>query len=432
MLELDRAILWLMLAGSLAALPYFVYLLIVSLAALLQRRVTAGNPNHQSRFLVVIPAHDEEAGIGCTIRSCLALDYPRDRFEVVVIADNCTDRTAELARLEGAVVIERSHPSERSKGHALRFLFDRLVESGQFERIDAVVIIDADSVADSDLLQGFAARLEQGHDWIQAFDTVANRDDSWRTRLMAYSFGLINGVLLKGQTALGLSAGFRGNGMCFSTRGLRRFPWKTHGLVEDLEYSWSLRAAGEHIAFAPEVAVHATMLAQGGEAARTQRSRWESGRSQLKRAMLNPLIKSKQLGLVKKLASVIELTLPTLAALAVGISGSLLFCAYCMVRHGAWTHDRPFLFLLALTALEASSLAIYGMAPFFLFGLDWRVLLSLIHFPGYVLWKLSMLFRAKPSQWVRTERAPGIEGGSSHRPGSGGDPTNRSSRVTLP
>ena len=207
MLELDRALLWLMLAGSLAALPYFLYLLIVSLAALLQRRVTAGNPNPQSRFLVVVPAHDEEAGIGCTVRSCLALDYPRDRFEVVVIADNCTDRTAEIAGRKGRWSSSVRTPPNGARVTRLSYLFENLDETGQFERIDAVVIIDADSVADPDLLRGFASRLDQGHDWIQAFDTVANRDDSWRTRLMAYSFGLINGVLLEGQSALGLSAG---------------------------------------------------------------------------------------------------------------------------------------------------------------------------------------------------------------------------------
>ena len=152
--------------------------------------------------------------------------------------------------------------------------------------------------------------------------------------------------------------------MCFSTRGLRRFPWKTHGLVEDLEYSWSLRAAGEKIAFAPEVAVHATMLAHGRDAARNQRSRWESGRSQLKRTMLNPLLHSKQLGLVTKLTSIVELTMPTLVTLACGLAASLLFCLYYMMHQGGWTHDQPFLSLLGMNALEATSLAIYGMAPF--------------------------------------------------------------------
>ena len=134
-------------------------------------------------------------------------------------------------------------------------MFDHIAQAGQFDRLDAVVIIDADSVADAELLQGLSCYLDHGQDWIQVFDTVANVDDSWRTRLLAYSFGLINGVFLLGQSALGLSAAFRGNGMCLSTRGLHRFPWRTSGLVEDLEYSWALRTAGEKVAFAPNISV---------------------------------------------------------------------------------------------------------------------------------------------------------------------------------
>ena len=70
---------------------------------------------------------------------------------------------------------------------------------------------------------------------------------------MTYAFSLFNGVMPLGQNALGTSAAFKGNGMCFSTRGLRRRPWKSYGLVEDMEYSWTLRIAGEKIAFQPEL-----------------------------------------------------------------------------------------------------------------------------------------------------------------------------------
>ena len=132
---------------------------------------------------------------------------------------------------------------------------------------------------------------------------------------MAYSFSLINGVLLQGQTALGLSGSFRGNGMCMSTRGLRRLPWNKHGLVEDLEYSWSLRLQGETIAFAPDAIVRARMLARGGHAAVDQRCRWEFGRNEVRRQVLVPLLRSHHLSPVRKLAAVIELCMPTLAGL---------------------------------------------------------------------------------------------------------------------
>jgi cellulose synthase/poly-beta-1,6-N-acetylglucosamine synthase-like glycosyltransferase len=400
-----RLVLWVLLLASLATLPYFGYLLIVSLAALTaRRRRKADWKVPHLRFLVSIPAHDEEVGVAATVRSCLGLRYPRDLFEVLVIADNCRDQTAALARREGATVLERSDPTHRSKGHAILYMCDHVTESVHMDRLDAVVIIDLDTVVDPDLLMGFTDYLDRGYDWIQAFDTVANTDESWRTRLMTWSFGLINGVLLLGQTSLGLSGGFRGNGMCFSTRGLSRFPWRCLGLVEDLEYSWSLRVAGERIAFAREVSVHATMLAKGGDAATNQRKRWETGRSQLRSTVVGPLLRSSRIGLLAKMAALIDLTMPTMVALVSLLAAFLLFSAGFPLMSPRWGQDRLFLSLLVFTALEAGALLFYGALPFFLFSLRWNVLLSAVYFPIYAIWKLTTVFPSRPTQWIRTPR----------------------------
>ena len=151
---------------------------------------------------------------------------------------------------------------------------------------------------------------------MQAYYTVANPDQSWRTRLMTYAFSLFNGVMQLGQNALGSSAGFKGNGMCFSTRGLRRRPWKSYGLVEDMEYSWTLRVAGEKILFLPEVSVYGAMLGSGGTAAANQRRRWEFGRGEIRKKYLGPLLRSNELGWWEKVLSMCELTIPSMAALA--------------------------------------------------------------------------------------------------------------------
>ena len=170
--------------------------------------------------MVVIPAHDEQSGIAATVRSCLSLDIPQGLFEVLVIADNCSDDTASIARQQGARSSNGRIRDKKSKGHAIKFLIDRLHESGRFAELDAIVVIDADTTVSSDLLLVFAGSIEAGEDWIQCFYSVANPDASWRTRLMAYAFSLFNGVTPLGQSVLGLSAGFHGNGMCFSTRSL--------------------------------------------------------------------------------------------------------------------------------------------------------------------------------------------------------------------
>lgn len=84
---------------------------------------------------------------------------------------------------------------------------------------------------------------------------------------------LVNGVTPLGLTRLGQNATLNGNGMCFSVRGLRRIPWKNYGLVEDYEYSWVVRLAGERIAFVPGTCVKAKMLSGGGESTANQRRR---------------------------------------------------------------------------------------------------------------------------------------------------------------
>jgi hypothetical protein len=196
--------------------------------------------------------------------------------------------------------------------------------------------------------------------------------------------------------------------MCFSTRGLARFPWKSFGLVEDLEYSWSLRIAGEKIAFAPEATVRATMLSLGGRAAAAQRKRWESGRRELKSRMLGPLLLSRNIGLIPKVAAVLELMMPTLVVLCFLLLTSVLLATGFVVTNPAWTRNWMFLTLLVLDAVGLGGWVCYGALPFFLFSLRWNVLASLIHLPAYALWKLSMALHGRPIRWTRTERRPGI------------------------
>ena len=397
-----------------ALFPYFGFLLVTTLAAILgrwRRRVAHENGDNliqsKQRFLVVVPAHNEQTVIETTLRSLAALDYPVSLFQVLVIADNCTDRTADKARESGARVFERFSSDRRSKGYAIEDLIESLRSSGEFDSLDALVVVDADSTVDSKLLQYFAMRLDSGQEWIQCYDCVGNADQSWRTRLMAFAFSLINGVTLMGQDALGLSAGLRGNGMCLSTRGLRRVPWKTNGLTEDIEYSWLVRIAGGRLAFEREAVVYATMLSQGGSASVSQRQRWESGRHALKRKLLGPLLRSTHLGWIEKTASVIELTMPTTTSI-LGIYLILSLLAYFRLGEVLGRQDYVLFFVIGLYCSVATlAFAIQAASPFLLSLIPWRFMLSLIYLPYYAIWKLVVALKAGPTMWVPTVREPG-------------------------
>jgi cellulose synthase/poly-beta-1,6-N-acetylglucosamine synthase-like glycosyltransferase len=389
---------------NIAIFPYLFFLLMISIGAMLPRSKSKPALAPSSRFLIVIPAHDEEAVIAKVVQSCLGVDYPRSLFTVLVIADNCSDRTAELARAADAQVIERFDESKKSKGHAIDDLIGSLGKSGELDRIDALVIVDADTTVDAHLLVAFDQDLRSGHDWIQAYYTVSNPDASWRTRLLTYALGLFNGVMLLGKTRIGLGALFRGNGMCFSVGGLRRVPWDCHGLVEDMEYAWMLRIAGERVHFQPDVAVYGEMLASGGEAAANQRRRWEFGRREVRRKYLKPLLRSKHLSVWKKFVNLCDLTMPTMGALAVLYVGVGAINLLCLA--GSLTSPVAFFrpILIAFLVLSTLSIGLYAVSPFFAMHLPWRYALSVTTFPFYVCWKFWISITGRPDRWIRTPR----------------------------
>jgi cellulose synthase/poly-beta-1,6-N-acetylglucosamine synthase-like glycosyltransferase len=393
-----------LIAANVVALPYFLFLSAVALASMLKRRQRdrpEGEP--RSRFLILIPAHDEEAGIATTVASCRAADYPQALFSVLVIADNCTDRTASVSAGAGARVVERFDETKKSKGYAIEYLIGQLTASGEFDALDAIVIIDADTTIDADLLRRFDARLRAGRDWIQCYYTASNPDQSWRTRLMTYAFSLFNGVIPLGLTALGSSAGLRGNGMCFSTRGLRRRPWASYGLSEDMEFTWMLRVGGEPIAFEPDCQVYGAMVSTGGNAAAIQRRRWEFGRSEVRRKYLTPLVRSSRIGLADKLLSVLEISIPPMAlllSLFVALAAlDVLSALYVLpsAPSAGWA-------LLACGALMTVAVGLYAVSPFVAMRLPWRYAKTLVRAPVYIAWKLLVRLAGRPTGWVRTPR----------------------------
>ncbi len=394
---------WIILLSNLALVPYFLFLLAIALASLLPRRARRPGGEPRSRFLVVIPAHDEESGVAATVASCRDADYPESLFSVLVIADNCTDRTASVAAEAGARVVERFDALRKSKGYAIGYLIERLIASGEFDALDALVVIDADTTIDRDLLRRFDEDLRAGHDWIQCYYTVANPDQSWRTRLMTYAFSLFNGVMPLGQAALGSSVGLRGNGMGFSTRGLRRRPWASYGLVEDMEFSWMLRLDGERVAFEPSSRVYGAMLGTGGTAAAHQRRRWEFGRREVRRRYLGPLLRSDRMGRWEKLVSLCELTIPTLGML---LCLYLVFMTLDLLAFAAAPSDQVLVRqgLLGCAAIMSASLGLYAVTPFLAMGLPWKYARALAFVPIYVAWKALISVGGRPQGWVRTAR----------------------------
>ena len=389
-------------AGLTALLaPFYLQHLLVTIAALLGRRRTPPPAGPAPRFAVVIPAHDEEGSVAATVASCLRLEDPGAGYAVVVVADNCSDRTAEVARAAGAHVLERFDDVDKSKGHALRYYFERPEADRPGGAFDAVVVVDADTLVDAHLLKSFADELARGRDWLQCYYTVSNPSASWRTELLTLAFALSNGVWPRGMDRLGLGATLKGNGMCFSKRGLDRVPFRAAGLVEDLEFSWTLRVAGERVGYVGGARVYGEMVSRGGEAATGQRRRWEAGRRALRGRFTGPIMGSKVINLWRKLMYVVELRTPPLVELAGWLGAASL------VHVPAATGMRMAGLSLWLATPHAAmwlTLLAYVLSPVAAAGLPARYLLSLGQVPRYAAWKLLAATGRAPAAWVRTRR----------------------------
>src|SRR5262249_32790257 len=152
------------------------YLLALLAAARPGRGPGALPAGGEPRVAVLVPAHDEGAGVRATVASLLALDWPREALDVVVVADNCSDDTAAHAAAAGARVLEPADPQPPGKGRALAWALERLGEDER--RPDAVVFVDADCTATPNLLRAFAARWRDGARAVQSRYLVANADAS--------------------------------------------------------------------------------------------------------------------------------------------------------------------------------------------------------------------------------------------------------------
>jgi 1,2-diacylglycerol 3-beta-glucosyltransferase len=348
------------------------------------------------RFRFVVPAHNESAGIAETVRSLLAVDYPRELFEVVVVADNCTDDTAAQATAAGATVMVRNDLERRGKGYALDHVF-----SNTPPEVDAVVVIDADTLISPNLLCAFAARRDLGACAAQADYAVRNPNAGWRTRLIAIAFGAFHIVRSRARERLGLSCGLRGNGMCFSTELLREIPHRAYSVVEDVEYGIRLGEAGHRVHYADEAHVYGEMVATA-TAASSQRRRWEEGRKLLVSQHARRLLRASLTRHSRVLFDLsMDLLVPPLSRIAVGLVMCWLAALTLRLTLGVGTAS------LAAFGLELGVVVAYVLRGWMVSGTGLRGLLDLALAPVYVIWKATLRFR-KParatSDWVRTER----------------------------
>jgi cellulose synthase/poly-beta-1,6-N-acetylglucosamine synthase-like glycosyltransferase len=383
------------IALSILALPATaacMYLL--ALTCLSARPALPPGSSRKMFFDIIVPAHDEAAGIAETIASLQRLGWPGERYRIVVVADNCTDATAAVSLEAGATVLERQDSTRRGKGYALAHAFTWSRSAGL---ADAVAVVDADSVVSANLLESFAARIEAGACALQAHYGVLNATDSWRTRLMAIALGSIHKVRSRARERLGLSCGIRGNGWCVTHALLDKLPYRSFSLTEDVEFGIELGLAGHRVAYCDESHVNGEMVTTE-QAARSQRQRWEGGRIGLIREKVPALLRAAvaRRSLVCLDLAFDLLVLP-LSYVVVNVAGII---AIGVLNPAGFRSA-----LLMVGLIDLLALSVYVCRGWILSGIGIVGIWDLLRVPGFLFWKL-LLIRAqpKPNTWIRTKR----------------------------
>lgn len=373
------------------------YQLALALAAFSCRDDRPTSPP-RTRVAVVVPAHDEEALIERCIRTLHAQAYPSDLLDIVVVADNCTDATAERARAAGARTLVRDEPDARGKGRALRWAFDRL--SDEQPAPDAFVVVDADSVASPTLLANLVVHFERGAGAVQGASLLID-DGSPASAFRAAAFLLINRVRPAGRAALGRPARLAGNGMLLGRALLDEHPWNAFSSTEDLEYSLELRAAGIGVVFARGAVVESP-TAPSAAAAVEQQLRWEGGKLHVMRTRLPRLLaRALRERRADLLDEAVEVAMPPLGLLVLlcGIGAAAASALVALHSAPAWTLAP---WLAALAAVPAYVLV--GLRAAQAPASAYR---AVAFAPLFVLAKLRHVRRFtsfRGDTWVRTQR----------------------------
>jgi cellulose synthase/poly-beta-1,6-N-acetylglucosamine synthase-like glycosyltransferase len=384
----------LLVLEAIVLLP-LLYLLLLTFAGVFYRATKLAGHSPRSRFAVLVPAHNEEKLLPRLIESIRACDYPQELVKVFVVADNCTDGTAQSVASQDCTVFERHNDQEIGKGYALQWLLERI--RPQADQFDAYIFVDADCQVSQNFMKVMDARFQRGELAVQSYYATANPTESWVSSLRYIALVLLHHARPSGREVLRLSCGIFGTGMALHRSLIEKYGWQTHGLAEDVEYYMLLTDNGVRIGFAREAEVLSAMPATL-RASKSQNDRWEKGRLDVARRYVPGfLCKGLRNGSMLKIDAAIEQAIPPLSV--VGIAGVALLAA-SIVTGNVWA--------IAGGAAVLAAIAVHVGVSLILARPPLAVLFSVAYVPWYAVWKLGLYARAvKPgrTKWVRTERS---------------------------
>jgi len=366
------------------------------------------NP-HPHSFAVIIAAHDESIVIGKTIDSILQTDYPRDLVDIYIVADNCSDDTAEIARSKGAIVFERFDNIKVGKGNALSWIFEKI---WKVDRVyDAVCIFDADNLLDKKYFSQMNKTLNQGEKVIQGYLDCKNPEDSVLSGCYAITYWLNNRYFQLSRNQMELSCGIYGTGFVVKADLMKEIGWESHCLTEDLEFQLRIVDRNIKIAWNHEAIFfneNPITLKQSF----VQRTRWMQGHSACASKFLGGLLKK---GFEKRdpiaLDTAVYLIQPYLLSIVWLIT--IFSISYWSIMSVLFLNVGYFLTVVkSLLSMEALML-LYGISLYIEKKLTKKIALYLIFFPFYLFTWLVPIYlgwiRRKQNAWSHTKHIRAVD-----------------------
>ncbi len=280
-----------------SAISYFIQLLFIALGAyyfvisifsFIPRRDKDYDDTKYRSYALLVAAHNEELVIENMVDSLKKLDYPDEKYEIFVIADNCSDRTADFARKAGANVFERFDKTARGKGYALEWMFDKIFNMEK--QFDSIVIFDADNIADKGFLRSINKQHVLGAKVVQGYIDSKNPNDSWISYSYSIAFWSVNRLFQQSRANLNLGCQLCGTGFSVDVDILKELGWGATCLTEDMEFTMKLALNDIKVAWANDAIVYdekPLTLSQSWK----QRVRWMQGHADVACRFIGKLFK---------------------------------------------------------------------------------------------------------------------------------------------
>lgn len=363
-------------------------------------------PKKMHKFAILISARNESAVIGELLQSINDQKYPKELLDVFVVADNCTDNTAEIARSYGATVYERFNHQLIGKGYALDYAFSKIEETIGLEAYEGYMVFDADNVLENNYVYEMNRTFDQGYRILTSYRNSKNYGSNWISAGYALWFLRESKYLNGARMRCNLSCTISGTGFLVSSDIIKRNGgWKHHLLTEDIEFSMDSVLHNEKIGYC-ENAVLYDEQPVSFQTSWKQRMRWAKGFYQVTAnyggQLLKKCIKDRSFICYDMLMTIAPATLLTLATIIMNTTLAVV---------GIYS-GREFIAEAALLRVGENLYGIYLSLLFFgiittitqwkrIYAPMWKKILYIFTFPLYTFTYIPISIAAlvKPVKW---------------------------------